>query len=257
MRAKKNAAAPEKPQKNEAAPQKPPYQPTERERAVLSKQIERLDAAIPAPRVKVLRDDKSTTIALDHPNQVIGGGLLAEALGTTDLDFVHSIIDQLARVCGQQPNEVDINFMLSVIKGIKPLDQVEAMLAVQMAVVHMATMRFARQLRNVETLPQQDSAERAFNKLARTYISQVEALKRYRSGGEQKVTVQHVSVSEGGQAIVGNVTQTETKTAPEKPVNATPALADARQTPMTMIDNAEREPVPLRRKKNHAGRSSA
>ncbi len=147
--------------------------------------------------------------------------------------------------------------MLSVIKGIKPLDQVEAMLAVQMAVVHMATMRFARQLRNVEALPQQDSAERAFNKLARTYISQVEALKRYRSGGEQKVTVQHVSVSEGGQAIVGNVDQTETKTAPEKPVNATPALADARQTPMTMIDNAEREPVPLRRKKNHAGRSSA
>ena len=35
----------------------------------------------------------------------------------------------------------------------------------------------------------------------------MEALKRYRAGGEQKVTVQHVSVSEGGQAIVGNVTQ--------------------------------------------------
>lgn len=33
----------------------------------------------------------------------------------------------------------------------------------------------------------------------------MEALKRYRSGGEQKVTVQHVNVAEGGQAIVGNV----------------------------------------------------
>jgi hypothetical protein len=29
--------------------------------------------------------------------------------------------------------------------------------------------------------------------------------KRYRMGGEQKVTVQHVTVNEGGQAIVGNV----------------------------------------------------
>jgi len=29
----------------------------------------------------------------------------------------------------------------------------------------------------VETIPQQDSAERAFNKLARTFVSQVEALK--------------------------------------------------------------------------------
>jgi hypothetical protein len=34
---------------------------------------------------------------------------------------------------------------------------------------------------------------------------QVEALKNYRSKGEQKMTVQHVHVAEGGQAIVGNV----------------------------------------------------
>jgi hypothetical protein len=42
-------------------------------------------------------------------------------------------------------------------------------------------------------------------KLMRTYAAQMEALKRYRSGGEQKMTVQHVHVAEGGQAIVGNV----------------------------------------------------
>ena len=33
-----------------------------------------------------------------------------------------------------------------------------------------------RRLANVENIPQQDSAERAFNKLARTFASQVEAL---------------------------------------------------------------------------------
>jgi hypothetical protein len=52
--------------------------------------------------------------------------------------------------------------------------------------------------------------------IARTFATQMEALKRYRTGGEQKVTVQHVSVSEGGQAIVGNVTQAPAKTAPKK-----------------------------------------
>ena len=41
---------------------------------------------------------------------------------------------------------------------------------------------------------------------ALTYATQMEALKRYRTCGEQKVTVQHVSVSAGAQAIVGNVT---------------------------------------------------
>jgi hypothetical protein len=36
--------------------------------------------------------------------------------------------------------------MLSIIKGIEPRDQTEAMLAAQMAAVHMASMTFARRL---------------------------------------------------------------------------------------------------------------
>jgi hypothetical protein len=97
------------------------------------------------------------------------------------------------------------NFVLSVVKGLQPRDQVEAMLAAQMAAVHNATMNFARHLARAENIPQQDSAERAFNKLARTFAAQVAALKDYRSRGEQRMTVQHVHVGEGGQAIVGNV----------------------------------------------------
>jgi hypothetical protein len=81
------------------------------------------------------------------------------------------------------------------------------MLAAQMAAVHNATITFARRLAHVGNIPQQDSAERACNKLARTFASQVEALKRYRTGGEQTVRVEHVTVNEGGQAIVDNVTQ--------------------------------------------------
>jgi hypothetical protein len=79
------------------------------------------------------------------------------------------------------------------------------MLATQMAAVHMASMTFARRLAGVENIPQQDSASNAFNKLSRTFAAQMEALKRYRTGGEQRVTVRHVSVHQGGQAIVGSV----------------------------------------------------
>jgi hypothetical protein len=53
--------------------------------------------------------------------------------------------------------------------------EIEAMLASQMAAVHMATMTFARRLNHVDNIPQQDSAERAFNKLARTFTTQLEA----------------------------------------------------------------------------------
>jgi Tfp pilus assembly protein PilE len=74
-----------------------------------------------------------------------------------------------------------------------------------MAAAHMAAMRMARQLAAAEMIPQQDAAERAFNKLARTYAGQMDTLKRYRSKGEQKMTVQHVTVKDGGQAVVGDV----------------------------------------------------
>jgi hypothetical protein len=143
--------------------------------------------------------------------------------------------------------------MLSVVKGIKPKDQLEAMLAAQMAAIHTATMTFARRLARVEIIAQQDSAERALNKLARTYAMQMEALKRYRSGGEQKVTVHHVSVNEGGQAIVGNVNQAPSGTALAKPVTTAPALTDARPPAMPSIETTPGQVVPLRTKKNDGG----
>jgi hypothetical protein len=58
-------------------------------------------------------------------------------------------------------------------------------------------MKFAGRLSRVKTIVEQDSIERGLNKLARTYTTQMEVLKRYRTGGEQNITVQHVSVSEG------------------------------------------------------------
>ena len=43
------------------------------------------------------------------------------------------------------------------------------------------------------------------NKLSRTYTTLLEALNRYRGKGQQKVTVEHVHVHAGGQAVVGMV----------------------------------------------------
>jgi type III secretory pathway component EscR len=96
--------------------------------------------------------------------------------------------------------------------------------------------------------------ERSLNKLARTYTTQLETLKRYRTGGEQKVTVRHVLVNDGGQAIVGNVAQAAS--ALGKPAKDTPALTDARQTPMEIIGQPEYAPIPLRGKQEDDGQSS-
>jgi hypothetical protein len=58
-----------------------------------------------------------------------------------------------------------------------------------------------------------------------------------------------VSVEEGGQAIVGNVTQSQREPAPEKVAASQPALTDARIVPMPIIEErTERVRVPLERK---------
>ena len=216
------------------------YEPNAEERSALQALARGVSG--PTARMKVSHEGSAPTLKPDHPDEMTGIALLAQSLGTSDIDFVNGILSQLANAgsTGGEVSESGLNFMLSVVKGVKPTDEVEAMLAAQMAAVHMATMTFARRLAHVENIPQQDSAERAFNKLARTFATQMEALKRYRTGGEQKVTVQHVSVSEGGQAIVGNVTQSP---APgEKAPNKVPtaALTHSQETPMPMLKKSRK-----------------
>jgi len=56
------------------------------------------------------------------------------------------------------------------------------------------------------------------------------------------------TVSDGGQAIVGTVTQAPRDVHLEKMPNATPALTDARQTAMEIVGERKRKPVPQRRR---------
>jgi hypothetical protein len=113
-----------------------------------------------------------------------------EALGTDDPDFAQALVHQLASAGSVDP--VTINFLLSVVKNILPRDHLEAMLAAQMAAIHLATMASASRLAQAQNMPQLETAERACNRLARTFTTQLEALKHYRTGGEQRVTVHHV-----------------------------------------------------------------
>jgi hypothetical protein len=196
--------------------------------------------SVAAPPMKV-RDGKA--VALDHPDSTVGEVHLMATPGTTDRDLHRAIVEQLGDAASLDRDAQALDFMLSVIKSIKPRDQVETMLAVQMAEVHMATLTSARLLARATVMVQQEYAERSLNKLARTFATQTEALRRYRSRGEPNVTVRQVSVSEGGQAIVGqavvgqtvvgNVTQALRDTAPRaKPgraalAGATPGTASA------------------------------
>jgi hypothetical protein len=146
---------------------------------------------------------------IDHPDSELGEQLMADALGGADREAMHGILRQLvkASVNGQKPDAVNLSFMISMIKSIKPRDSVEAMLVAQMVSVHVMAMRCAHHLAGAKDIASQDSAGRALGRLARTFPAQMEALNRYRNKAEPAITVQNVSVQDGGKAIVGNVTQ--------------------------------------------------
>jgi hypothetical protein len=175
----------------------------DRMKAVAKKQAARADG--PPMQLKV--KDGVLQITFVHSNPDLAHVLMMADLGTCDPAFMSGVQGQIASIGipGAKIDDGASNFLLSVVRGVQPRDELEAMLAVQMGAIHQATMTLARRLNHVETIPQQDAAERALNKLARTYTMQMEALKRYRTSGQQRVTVEHVTVNSGGQAIVGAV----------------------------------------------------
>jgi hypothetical protein len=90
--------------------------------------------AAAAVRVKLL----SHGFSIDHPDSEVGERLMAEALGVADRDAMHGIHRQLvkASVKDERPDEVNLAFMISMVKSIKSRDSVEAMLVAQMVAVH-------------------------------------------------------------------------------------------------------------------------
>ena len=136
---------------------------------------------------------------------------LLDLFQTDDSKQAQSLLFQCMKVLSdhesddERPGDDERAFMLSIVRDIKPRDAVERMLAVQMAATHVAAIRSGGWLSRATQIPQAQAHYAGFTKLTRAFASQVETLRKHRSGGEQKVTVQHVHVSDGGQAIVGHV----------------------------------------------------
>jgi hypothetical protein len=70
----------------------------------------------------------------------MGWLLLSQDLGGVNYQFAGILVSQLANTTqSDQPDRVKtntLNFMLAAVKAIEPKDEVEAMLAAQMAAIH-------------------------------------------------------------------------------------------------------------------------
>lgn len=153
----------------------------------------------PEFRTRKLGDGTTGASVVGDRSRLVAG---AKAV-TVGNGLISQLIDLYAE--GNQLNKTEADFALGFVHAMKPNDPAETLLLTQMAAIHQASLSMAYQLKNAKMIQHQDSAERALNKLTRTYTTQMEALKRYRATAQQTVRVERVEVREGGQAVVGNV----------------------------------------------------
>ena len=165
-----------------------------------------------------LNDDNDLELqASDDP---LTDARFAEALGTTDSGLRLYLFFQAVRTFQDaaaadhiKPHGVDrktlvltINYAAALLAGIRPQDELESMLAVQMIGCHNAAMHALRAaMATGQTFEGRHANVNYATKLLQVFTSQMEAFRKRRTGGQQKMVVEHVHVNEGGQAVVGAV----------------------------------------------------
>jgi len=167
-----------------------PYQRKKHEEAAVERWRKLRDEYQPLPSYAV-RENGSVTF--DHADPPLAALIVMEALGITAHGQYMAIINQVISATSRdgKPNADGINGVISFAAGMKPTNPIEAMLAIQAATVHQLTMSEAGKLRRADLLPQYEAYSTTLNKLARTFTTQVETLKKLRSGGPQRVVVEH------------------------------------------------------------------
>lgn len=89
---------------------------------------------------------------------------------------------------------------------LKRRDAAEAMLITQMTATHVAMTSLSQKTVDTSGSYQvREALERSMTRLSRTYLAQMDALKKYRAKASQTVRVERVTVESGAQAIVGNL----------------------------------------------------
>lgn len=101
--------------------------------------------------------------------------------------------------------EKHANLATAMFAELEPQDAIEAMLVAQMTATHVAMTVMMEKVSYQTSTEIRESLERSTTRLSRTYLAQMEALKKHRAKAQQIVSVERVNVESGGQAIVGDV----------------------------------------------------
>ena len=128
-------------------------------------------------------------------------------VGVSGHEAFNKLLNQASNSCNAGSHDDKLNSFMPLLLDIAPKDSLEGMLAVQMVATHNMAMEMAgRAMYTEQTVEGVEMNINRSTKLMRTFTAQIETLQKYRNKGQQTIQVQHVTVNDGGQAVVGNIT---------------------------------------------------
>ena len=157
--------------------------------------------------------EQHETLCIPRPDDPSLKGALRAVGGSMDDGFNDVLMAQVANtLCvARSDKEAQSGQFLAAVRALiaaKPADELEGMLAAQMVAAHSAAMEcYRRAMIPEQTFECRQDNLRQAAKLSRVYADLLLALDKHRGKGQQRVTVEHVHVHQGGQAIVGAVHQ--------------------------------------------------
>jgi len=135
----------------------------------------------------------------------------ARALGMNNKHAAAAVLSSLVEANFKPSGEnCDlINGLTALVAEFAPRDPMEAMLAAQMVSAHNHLMLILKKITKAGDMldfdsPGHQAQVRLAERLMRTYARQMEALVKYRNKGKQRIVVEKIHISQGGQAIVGS-----------------------------------------------------
>lgn len=139
----------------------------------------------------------------------IHNALLCHATGSVSQSFGKLILEQtMSSFFRNKQHDVTLiaNATHDALVAMNPADEYEGMLCSRLLALHNQYMNFmTRSCQPNQTTEGIDLNINRATKLMRLYNETLDCLNRHRRKGEQKITVQHVNVNSGGQAVIGDV----------------------------------------------------
>lgn len=132
------------------------------------------------------------------------------ATGIANFDGAGNLVSRLLMCLPNGNDELVANAAMAYMATMAPRDTFEALLVAQMIAAHEMSLTYARHaVLSGKNSEQVGHCVNRCQKLMRTYATHLDTLMRYRNQGKQTIQVnhQHVTVSDGGQAIVGTAQQ--------------------------------------------------